>query len=142
VLNNGILGRSRSAGSRRNRFSIGRFDARSSRALNALSPSENARVLAAVIALRSSDLARLEILTAASHASLRDDYQQLEELFGGFIGGRAALARWADGAPVATDDRPSIERLAAVSGRVDPFATLDLVLDGGGRRCRAVGPAG
>ena len=43
--------------------------------------------------------------------------EQLEELFGGFIGGPAALARWAEGAPVATDDRPSVERLAAVSGR-------------------------
>jgi len=56
--------------------------------------------------------------------------EQLEELFGGFVGDRAALSRWAAGAPVATDDRPSIERLAAVSERVDPFATLEYVLDG------------
>ena len=37
--------------------------------------SENARVLEAVTAMRSRDLARLKILTAASHVSLRDDYQ-------------------------------------------------------------------
>ena len=37
--------------------------------------SENARVLEAVSAMRSGDLARLKILTAASHASLRDDYE-------------------------------------------------------------------
>jgi galactokinase len=36
---------------------------------------ENARVLEAVAALRSGDTARLKILMAASHASLRDDYQ-------------------------------------------------------------------
>jgi galactokinase len=37
--------------------------------------SENARVLEAVTVMRSGDLARLKILMAASHASLRDDYQ-------------------------------------------------------------------
>jgi galactokinase len=37
--------------------------------------SENARVLEAVTAMRSGDLARLKILMAASHVSLRDDYQ-------------------------------------------------------------------
>jgi len=37
--------------------------------------SENARVLDAVTAMRSGDTARLKILTAASHASLRDDYE-------------------------------------------------------------------
>ena len=37
--------------------------------------SENARVLEAVTAMRSGDTARLKILTAASHASLRDDYE-------------------------------------------------------------------
>jgi galactokinase len=37
--------------------------------------SENARVLEAVTAMRSHDFARLKILTAASHASLRDDYE-------------------------------------------------------------------
>ncbi len=37
--------------------------------------SENARVLEAVTALRSGDTARLKILMAASHASLRDDYE-------------------------------------------------------------------
>jgi galactokinase len=37
--------------------------------------SENARVLETVTAMRSGDLARLKILTAASHASLRDDYE-------------------------------------------------------------------
>jgi galactokinase len=37
--------------------------------------SENARVLEAVTAMRSGDTARLKILMAASHASLRDDYQ-------------------------------------------------------------------
>ena len=37
--------------------------------------SENARVLEAVAALRSGDIARLKILMAASHASLRDDYE-------------------------------------------------------------------
>ena len=37
--------------------------------------SENARVLEAVTAMRSGDIARLKILTATSHASLRDDYE-------------------------------------------------------------------
>jgi len=37
--------------------------------------SENARVLEAVGAMRSGDIAGLKILTAASHASLRDDYE-------------------------------------------------------------------
>ena len=37
--------------------------------------SENARVLEAVTAMRSGDTARLKILMAASHASLRDDYE-------------------------------------------------------------------
>jgi len=37
--------------------------------------SENARVVEAVSAMRSGDLARLRTLTAASHASLRDDYE-------------------------------------------------------------------
>ena len=37
--------------------------------------SENARVVEAVTAMRSGDTARLKILTAASHASLRDDYE-------------------------------------------------------------------
>ena len=37
--------------------------------------SENARLLEAVTAMRSGDIARLKILTAASHASLRDDYE-------------------------------------------------------------------
>jgi galactokinase len=37
--------------------------------------SENGRVLEAVKAMRSGDTARLKILMAASHASLRDDYQ-------------------------------------------------------------------
>ena len=37
--------------------------------------SENARVLEAVAAMRSGDTGRLKILTAASHASLRDDYE-------------------------------------------------------------------
>jgi galactokinase len=37
--------------------------------------SENARVGQAVVALRSGDTARLKTLMAASHASLRDDYQ-------------------------------------------------------------------
>jgi len=37
--------------------------------------SENARVLEAVTAMRSGDIARLKVLLAASHASLRDDYQ-------------------------------------------------------------------
>ena len=37
--------------------------------------SENARVLEAVTAMRSGDIARLKILMAASHASLRDDYE-------------------------------------------------------------------
>jgi galactokinase len=37
--------------------------------------SENARVLEAVTAMHSDNLARLETLMAASHASLRDDYQ-------------------------------------------------------------------
>jgi galactokinase len=37
--------------------------------------SENARVLEAVTAMRSGDAARLKILLAASHASLRDDYE-------------------------------------------------------------------
>ena len=37
--------------------------------------SENARVLEAVTAMRSGDTARLKLLMAASHASLRDDYE-------------------------------------------------------------------
>ena len=37
--------------------------------------SENARVLAAVTAMRGSDRVRLKTLMAASHASLRDDYE-------------------------------------------------------------------
>src|SRR5665213_2210061 len=37
--------------------------------------SENARVLEVVTAMGSGDLARLKVLMAASHASLRDDYQ-------------------------------------------------------------------
>src|SRR5262249_8213878 len=37
--------------------------------------TENERVLAAVVAMRSGDLARLGELFAASHASQRDDYQ-------------------------------------------------------------------
>jgi galactokinase len=37
--------------------------------------SENARVLAAVKAMRAGDLARLKELMAASHTSLRDDYE-------------------------------------------------------------------
>ena len=37
--------------------------------------SENARVLEAVTAMRSGDIARLKILMATSHASLRDDYE-------------------------------------------------------------------
>jgi galactokinase len=37
--------------------------------------SENARVLEAVTAMRSGDTARLKILMAASHTSLRDDYE-------------------------------------------------------------------
>jgi galactokinase len=37
--------------------------------------SENARVLEAVTAMRSGDIAQLKILMAASHASLRDDYE-------------------------------------------------------------------
>jgi galactokinase len=37
--------------------------------------SENARVLEAVTVMRSGDTARLKVLMAASHASLRDDYQ-------------------------------------------------------------------
>ena len=37
--------------------------------------SENARVLEAVTAMRSGDTTRLKVLMAASHASLRDDYQ-------------------------------------------------------------------
>jgi galactokinase len=37
--------------------------------------SENARVLEAVKAMRSGDLPSLKILMAASHASLRDDYE-------------------------------------------------------------------
>jgi galactokinase len=37
--------------------------------------SENARVLDAIAAMRAGDLARLKTLTAASHFSLRDDYQ-------------------------------------------------------------------
>ncbi|HEY6475484.1 MAG TPA: galactokinase, partial [Polyangia bacterium] len=37
--------------------------------------SENARVLTAVAAMRAGELARLKALMAASHASLRDDYQ-------------------------------------------------------------------
>jgi galactokinase len=37
--------------------------------------SENARVLAAVTAMRSGDVAQLRTLMAESHASLRDDYQ-------------------------------------------------------------------
>jgi galactokinase len=37
--------------------------------------SENARVLEAVTVMRSGDTARLKVLLAASHASLRDDFQ-------------------------------------------------------------------
>jgi galactokinase len=37
--------------------------------------SENARVLEAVAAMRTGDLARLKSLMAASHVSLRDDYE-------------------------------------------------------------------
>ena len=37
--------------------------------------TENARVLEAVRALRSGDTARIKVLMAASHASLRDDYE-------------------------------------------------------------------
>jgi galactokinase len=37
--------------------------------------SENARVLEATTAMRSGDIARLKLLMAASHVSLRDDYQ-------------------------------------------------------------------
>ena len=37
--------------------------------------SENARVLEAVTAMRAGDTARLKVLLAASHASLRDDYE-------------------------------------------------------------------
>jgi len=37
--------------------------------------SENARVLEAVKVMRSGDTARLKVLMAASHASLRDDYE-------------------------------------------------------------------
>jgi galactokinase len=37
--------------------------------------SENARVLEAVTAMRAGDIARLKVLTAESHASLRDDYE-------------------------------------------------------------------
>ncbi|HLK90926.1 MAG TPA: galactokinase [Polyangia bacterium] len=37
--------------------------------------SENARVLAAVTALRAGDTTRLKVLLAASHFSLRDDYE-------------------------------------------------------------------
>jgi galactokinase len=37
--------------------------------------SENARVLQAIEAMQAGDLARLKTLMAASHVSLRDDYQ-------------------------------------------------------------------
>src|SRR4051794_8530637 len=37
--------------------------------------SENARVLEAVTAMRAGDVARLKVLMAAPHASLRDDYE-------------------------------------------------------------------
>lgn len=56
---------------------------------------------------------------------------QPEELFGGFIADAAALTRLAGVAPVATDDLPSIERLAAQSEGGPPFVTLERVLDEG-----------
>ena len=57
--------------------------------------------------------------------------EQPEELFGGFVADRATLLRLAGDAPVATDDRPSVERLAAQSGGGEAFATLERVLDEG-----------
>jgi spermidine synthase len=58
---------------------------------------------------------------------------QPEELFGGFVADTDTLTRLAGDAPVATDDKPSIERLAAKSGGGQPFATLERVLDEGER---------
>ncbi|MFL5308030.1 MAG: hypothetical protein ACJ8F1_22635 [Polyangia bacterium] len=55
--------------------------------------------------------------------------EEPEEFFGGFVGDRAALIQWAGDAPIATDDRPSVERLAATAGELDPFATLERVLE-------------
>ncbi|HLH23447.1 MAG TPA: galactokinase [Chloroflexota bacterium] len=83
--------------------------------------TENARVLAAVDALRAGDLPRLGALFAASHASLRDDYEvsvpEVDQLValaareptvygarltgGGFGGAVVVLARAGAGAGVA-----------------------------------------
>jgi len=59
--------------------------------------------------------------------------EQPEELFAGFVADRATLSRLAGDASVASDDRPSVERLAAQSGGGEPFATLERVLDEGER---------
>ena len=59
--------------------------------------------------------------------------EQPEELFAGFVADQATLSRLAGDASVATDDRPSVERLAAQSGGGEPFATLERVLDEGER---------
>jgi galactokinase len=66
--------------------------------------TENARVLAAVEALRTGDLARLGTLMAESHASMRDDFEasapeidllvELAQQADGVIGARVTGAGW------------------------------------------------
>jgi galactokinase len=66
--------------------------------------TENARVLAAVEALRTSDLARLGALMVESHASMRDDFEasapeidllvELAQQADGVIGARVTGAGW------------------------------------------------
>ena len=96
--------------------------------------TENARVLAAVAALRAGDVATLGPLLSASHASLRDDYEasvsELDRLVqlasadacvlgarmtgGGFGGCIVALARAGTGRPAAAR---IATRYAAETGR-------------------------
>ncbi len=83
--------------------------------------SENARVLEAADALRSSDLARLGGLMAASHASLRDDFEvstpELDALVteltaAGALGARLTGAGFG-GCVVALADREQAAKIAA-----------------------------
>jgi spermidine synthase len=71
------------------------------------------------------------LASTPARASLADTLlDRPEELFGGFAADRAALGRLAAGGLVATDDRPLVEHLAAVTG-APRFASLERVLDEG-----------
>lgn len=88
--------------------------------------TENARVTAAAIALAAHDLPALRDAMAASHASLRDDFDcatpALDDLVAamngaGAIGARLTGAGWG-GCAVALVDRDDVERVVhAVGGR-------------------------